>query len=52
MAAAATARGPAYGDPLRVAVIVTLWLLLGLFVLYPLACLLGRAFSDDGGFTL
>src|SRR6188508_2556919 len=52
MAAAAAARGPAQNDPFRIAVIVTLWLLLGLFVLYPLACLLGRAFSDDGGFTL
>src|SRR3954466_10843576 len=52
MVAAVTARGPAQSDPFRVAVIVTLWLLLGLFVLYPLACLLVRAFSDDGGFTL
>src|SRR6185503_1445796 len=52
MAAAVTARGTTQGDPFRIAVIVTLWLLLGLFVLYPLACLLVRAFSDDGGFTL
>ena len=51
MAAAVTARGPAQSDPLRIAVIVTLWLLLGLFVLYPLACLLSRAFSDDDGLT-
>src|ERR1044071_2598688 len=49
---AASARTPAQRDPLRTMVVVVLWLLLGLFVLYPLACLLGRAFSDDGGFTL
>src|SRR4051812_19241003 len=52
MAAASAARGMAQGDPLRVGVVVVLWLLLGLFVLYPLACLLGRAFSDEAGFTL
>src|SRR4051794_32171720 len=52
MATAITARWPIHGDPLRAGVIVALWLLLGLFVLYPLACLLIRAFSDDGGFTL
>ncbi len=52
MAAAVTARAPAHSDPFRMGVIVVLWLLLGLFVLYPLACLLGRAFSDDTGFTL
>src|SRR5947199_1310445 len=52
MAAASAAQGMAQGDPLRVGVVVVLWLLLGLFVLYPLACLLGRAFSDEAGFTL
>src|SRR6478752_2011845 len=52
MTAASLARGPAQRDPLRVVVIAALWLLLGLFVLYPLACLLARAFSDDAGFTL
>jgi iron(III) transport system permease protein len=52
MAAAITARRPIQSDPLRAGIVVVLWLLLGLFVLYPLACLLGRAFSDDGGFTL
>jgi iron(III) transport system permease protein len=52
MAAAFSAQAPAQTDPLRIAVISTLWLLLGLFVLYPLACLLVRAFSDDGGFTV
>src|SRR5437868_716475 len=52
MAAAFTARWPAQRDPLRAGIIVALWLLLGLFVLYPLACLLARAFSDDAGFTL
>ena len=47
-----TAQNPAQNDPLRAGVIVALWLLLGLFVLYPLGCLLARAFSDDGGLTL
>src|SRR5262245_12631778 len=51
MAAAVSARGAAQRDPLRAIIIVALWLLLGLFVLYPLACLLLRAFSDDAGFT-
>jgi iron(III) transport system permease protein len=39
-------------DPLRTVVVAVLWLLLALFVLYPLGCLIARAFSDDGGFTL
>src|SRR3954466_10989538 len=52
MAAAFTAPWPGQGDPLRAAIVIALWLLLGLFVLYPLGCLLARAFSDDGGFTL
>jgi len=51
MAVAASARAPAQRDPLRTIVVVALWFVLGLFVLYPLACLLVRAFSDDAGFT-
>ncbi len=39
-------------DPALLGAIVVLWLLLALFVLYPLADLLVRAFSDDGKFTL
>jgi iron(III) transport system permease protein len=39
-------------DPVLLGVIVVLWLLLALFVLYPLAELLIRAFSDEGRFTL
>src|SRR5471032_2344815 len=39
-------------DPLRLVVIVILWLLLALFVLYPLVELVRRALSDDSGFTL
>ena len=39
-------------DPLRLLGIVILWLLLGLFVLYPLIELVHRALSDDSGFTL
>ena len=32
--------------------VAVLWLLLALFVLYPLVELIGRALSDDSGFTL
>ncbi|MFI5034126.1 MAG: iron ABC transporter permease, partial [Reyranellales bacterium] len=39
-------------DPVLLGVIAVLWLLLALFVLYPLAELLARAFSDDGKVTL
>jgi iron(III) transport system permease protein len=39
-------------DPLRWVVIGGIWILLFLFVLYPLACLIGRAFTDDGHVTL
>ncbi len=39
-------------DPALLGAIVVLWLLLALFVLYPLAELLVRAFSDEGRFTL
>src|SRR6202049_2743414 len=39
-------------DPLRLLVVVALWLLLALFVLYPLAELIGRALSGDNGLTL
>jgi iron(III) transport system permease protein len=39
-------------DPVLLAAIVVLWLLLALFVLYPLADLLVRAFSDGDKFTL
>ena len=39
-------------DPVLLGAVVVLWLLLALFVLYPLAELLARAFSDDGKVTL
>lgn len=39
-------------DGVRLLVIVVLWLLLALFVLYPLAMLIARALSDDAGFSL
>ena len=39
-------------DPVLLGVIVVLWLLLALFVLYPLTVLLVRAFSDEGRLTL
>ena len=39
-------------DPARIVTIGALWLLLAVFVLYPLASLVGRALTDDNGFTL
>ena len=39
-------------DPALLAAIVVLWALLALFVIYPLAELLGRAFIDEGRLTL
>jgi iron(III) transport system permease protein len=39
-------------DPALVASVVVLWILLGLFVLYPLAWLLLRTFTEGGSFTL
>src|ERR1700722_20945976 len=50
--AAAWTRWRGNSDPLRLLVIAILWLLLGLFVLYPLIELVRRALSDDSGFTL
>jgi iron(III) transport system permease protein len=41
-----------FDDPLRLVVIVVLWLLLLIFVLYPLGCLVARAVSDDGHFAI
>ena len=51
-ATGASTRWRGASDPLRLLVVVVLWLLLALFVLYPLAELIGRALSDDNGFTL
>src|SRR3978361_2527031 len=51
-AMAAWARWRGAGDPLRLLVVIVLWLLLGVFVLYPLIELVRRALSDDAGFTL
>jgi iron(III) transport system permease protein len=39
-------------DPLVAGAVVVLWALLAVFILYPLASLLGRAFSADGEVTL
>ena len=39
-------------DPALALAVAVLWLLLGLFVLYPLVMLLGRVFIDNGQFTL
>ena len=38
-------------DPAVGAAVLVLWLLLALFVLYPLAMLLARVFTDQGGFS-
>src|ERR1700709_327220 len=51
-ATAAWARWRGASDPLRLLVVIVLWLLLGVFVLYPLIELIRRALSDDAGFTL
>ncbi len=40
------------GDPALLAAVAGLWLLLGVFVLYPMAHLLERAFVDEGRVTL
>src|SRR5258708_26389612 len=39
-------------DAVRLVVVIVLWLLLGVFVLYPLIELIRRALSDDAGFRL
>jgi len=39
-------------DPTLTATVIVLWALLALFVLFPLATLLARAFTDDGRLTL
>lgn len=55
MAAAATlpaGAARAHRDPLIGAVALVLWLLLALFVVYPLAMMLGRVFVHQGRFTL
>src|SRR5438046_3885265 len=53
----ATAGVPASGpvgvhrDPVVAAAVLALWLLLGLFVVYPLAMLFVRMLTDHGTFT-
>ena len=39
-------------DPALAVSVAVLWLLLGLFVVYPLAMLFARVFWDQSGFTL
>ena len=39
-------------DPTLLVTLIAVWLLLGLFVLFPLVELLTRAFVEDGRFTL
>jgi iron(III) transport system permease protein len=46
------ARRRLFRDPALVVSVVVLWILLGLFVLYPLARLLLRTFTEGGALTL
>ena len=43
---------PQKRDSFIAGIVLVLWVLLGIFVLYPLARLFGRAFFDDGAFVL
>ena len=58
MASVAPAAGPARGlawarqDPALSATVLVLWLLLGLFVVFPLAMLTARVFWDGGHFSV
>ena len=45
-------RARAFGDPALALTVGALWLLLALFVLYPLAMLLARVFVDQGQLTV
>jgi len=47
-AATARARPRLRGDPALLATVAILWLLLALFVIYPLLMLAGAAFVQDG----
>jgi iron(III) transport system permease protein len=49
MLAASTAGG--HKDPVVAAAVLALWLLLALFVVYPLAMLFARMLTDNGAFT-
>lgn len=48
MSAPASQARPLLRDPFFAGIVLLLWVLLGIFVLYPLGCLLLRAFVDDG----
>lgn len=43
---------PLLRDPFFAGIVFLLWVLLGIFVLYPLGCLFVRAFAGDAGFSL
>ena len=51
-AARAGAMAAARKDPAVAATALALWLLLALFVVYPLAMLLARTLTDHGSFTM
>ncbi len=48
MSVATPSRSLMQRDPFIAGIVLVLWVLLGIFVLYPLACLFGRAFIDGG----
>jgi len=49
---ASSGRTGGRSDPIRLLAIGSLWLLIALFILYPLACLIYRAVTDDGAFEI
>ena len=51
MSATAPSRSLLQRDPFIAGIVLVLWVLLGIFVLYPLACLFARAFVDGGVVT-
>ena len=51
MSATAPSRSLLQPDPFIAGIVLVLWVLLGIFVLYPLACLFARAFVDGGVVT-
>ena len=51
MSVTAPSRSLLRRDPFIAGIVLVLWVLLGIFVLYPLACLFARAFVDGGVVT-
>ena len=51
-AVATPAARPLLREPFFAGLVLLLWVLLGVFVLYPLGCLFVRAFGGEGGWSL